>query len=406
MIQKKFDDIDKSDIELLIENSVPESKTLEYKQELPKKSDRDRKEFLKDVSSFANASGGDLIFGIKDGVDQSGIKSDVEDFILPIENVAADDAIQWCENIIRDSLSPRILLQTKAITGWGTDGKGFVLLLRITNSFSSPHMVTFQGGSRFYSRNSAGAYQLDIGELRTEFLATDSQAERITRFRQDRLGKIIADETPVALSSPQRLVLHMIPLASFLNNERVNLSQSSYASFPPIGGFSSGHRYNLDGRLTYAQNIAGQNECGVYCQFFFNGAIEAVQADIIHNESGERLNGEPGIIASVAYERELVSVITEYLKGYKEVGMLPPVVISLALLGCKGSTLAVSPMKKLRNGPHPIDRDYAVLPDVVIENLDADVSKEMKPIFDAVWNACGYPHSSNYDDNGNWNPQR
>ena len=35
MIQKSFDAIDKSDIDVLITNGVNESKTLEYKQELP-----------------------------------------------------------------------------------------------------------------------------------------------------------------------------------------------------------------------------------------------------------------------------------------------------------------------------------------------------------------------------------
>ena len=35
-----------------------------YKQKFPTNSDVDRKEFLADISSFANASGGDLVFGI------------------------------------------------------------------------------------------------------------------------------------------------------------------------------------------------------------------------------------------------------------------------------------------------------------------------------------------------------
>ena len=38
----------------------------------------------------------------------------------------------------------------------------------------------------------------------------------------------------------------------------------------------------------------------------------------------------------------------------------------------------------------------------MIESFDFESSKVMKPIFDAVWNACGYPGSQNYDDSGNW----
>ncbi len=40
---------------------------------------------------------------------------------------------------------------------------------------------------------------------------------------------------------------------------------------------------------------------------------------------------------------------------------------------------------------HPIDRDTVLLPDILIDSLNVDVPQVMKPIFDAVWNACGLP---------------
>lgn len=59
MIGKDFDSIEKEDICALVTNQVTEKRNLEYKQELPQRSDKDSKEFLADVSSFANAGGGD-----------------------------------------------------------------------------------------------------------------------------------------------------------------------------------------------------------------------------------------------------------------------------------------------------------------------------------------------------------
>lgn len=53
MIQKQFELIDKGDIDALIANGIGESRTLEYKQELPGPADENKKEFLADVSSFA-----------------------------------------------------------------------------------------------------------------------------------------------------------------------------------------------------------------------------------------------------------------------------------------------------------------------------------------------------------------
>jgi hypothetical protein len=54
------------------------------------------------------------------------------------------------------------------------------------------------------------------------------------------------------------------------------------------------------------------------------------------------------------------------------------------------------------NPTDPIDRDALLLPDVIAEEFDVDVPKLLKPVFDGLWNACGYPRSLNYDDEGNW----
>ena len=51
---------------------------------------------------------------------------------------------------------------------------------------------------------------------------------------------------------------------------------------------------------------------------------------------------------------------------------------------------------------HPIDRDVLFLPDVLIEEPPSDLPRTLRPIFDAVWNACGFVQSLNYDADGNW----
>jgi predicted HTH transcriptional regulator len=64
MIDKPLGDIDSEDLQRLQVNGVAESRSLEYKQALPGGTDLERKEFLGDVSSFANATGGDLLYGV------------------------------------------------------------------------------------------------------------------------------------------------------------------------------------------------------------------------------------------------------------------------------------------------------------------------------------------------------
>ncbi len=66
MIQKLIENIDKNDLLSLIDNVVLERKTLDYKEKFSGNGESHRKEFLKDVTSFANSSGGDIIYGIKE----------------------------------------------------------------------------------------------------------------------------------------------------------------------------------------------------------------------------------------------------------------------------------------------------------------------------------------------------
>ena len=65
-LEKPIDQVVEADLRTLIENQVSERKAIDYKQALPGKSDGENKEFLADVSSFANASGGHLIYGMRE----------------------------------------------------------------------------------------------------------------------------------------------------------------------------------------------------------------------------------------------------------------------------------------------------------------------------------------------------
>ena len=58
MIPQRLDDLQKSHIDSLVELKTAERRTLDYKEFLPGPSDEDKREFLYDVSSFANAAGG------------------------------------------------------------------------------------------------------------------------------------------------------------------------------------------------------------------------------------------------------------------------------------------------------------------------------------------------------------
>src|SRR6266516_3540896 len=174
-LEKSLESIGESDLRALIENQVSERKTIEYKRSLHGNSDGEIKEFLADVSSFANAIGGDLIYGMEA---EAGVPTELPG--LEIANVDAE--ILRLESSIRDGVDPRI----PGIRSWPVklQNSRAAIILRIPKSWST-HMVRFKGSSRFFSRTSNGKYQLDVREIRAAFLMRESIADRIRDFRAD-----------------------------------------------------------------------------------------------------------------------------------------------------------------------------------------------------------------------------
>ena len=212
MIHKAIDAIDKSDIESLVLDSVAEGRAIEYKQSLPGGKDSEKKEFLADVSSFANASGGDLLYGVEEQRDSDGKPTGLPVSVHGLAIANTDSEIRRLENIIRDGIRPRIPgVHLRTVDGFPS---GSVLIIRVQKSYNAPHMVTYQEHSRFYSRNSKGKYPLDVGEIRSAFALSEELPQRIRQFRNERLAPIVADETPVPLIPGPKFVLNILPVTA------------------------------------------------------------------------------------------------------------------------------------------------------------------------------------------------
>ena len=128
--------IDENSLLSLMDNRVSEGKTIEYKERLPGNSDGDKKEFLADISSFANSAGGDLFIGIKE---DAGIPKAITG--LQIEDI--DIEIGRLENVIRDGIEPRIWeITIRAIPLHSSNN---VIVIRVPRSWALPHMVSYPG---------------------------------------------------------------------------------------------------------------------------------------------------------------------------------------------------------------------------------------------------------------------
>src|SRR5262245_14992321 len=102
-----LDQVDATSLESLRADRVCEGRQLEYKEMLPGGRDDDKREFLSDVTSFANAAGGDLIFGVRERREDGRPTGEIEAIVgLPELNV--DGERLRLEAIMRDGVAPRM----------------------------------------------------------------------------------------------------------------------------------------------------------------------------------------------------------------------------------------------------------------------------------------------------------
>jgi hypothetical protein len=381
----KLDDINEQSLASLIDNGVSEGKTLDYKLELPGDSKDDRKEFLYDVTSFANASGGDIVYGISEKVidgKNRGIPEKIEGIA---DNI--DQTILKLEGVIRDGIEPRIIGHHFKLIPLG-NGK-HVLILRIPKSLGSPHAVTIYGGFRFYSRNSAGKYRLDVNELRSAFLNQYQIKEVLYKFITERVTNIVAGETPLPMSQEPKAILFLLPI----NRDQVidlNKIDNNFMSMlkVPLHNIYN-HKYNVDGILGWS----GQSNVLSYTQVYRNATIEGVTS----------IPADGSKLYAKGVEEMILTFYDHYLRVLKDETISCPLLIDIQIHGVKGFEIPrgftkphVDPRK------YQIDRDIIKLPEIIIEDYSVDLTQALRSCFDTLWQASGWPRSFSYDDKGNY----
>ena len=383
MIPGAIEDIDRDALYGLVMNQVRERKTIKYKREVPGTAENDFVPFIANVSSLANTVGGDLLLGVEaiDGI-PSGLPG------MELDNI--DREILRLEQILRNGVQPRIPqvdIHPVAID----DGK-FVLVIRVPGSWAAPHRVTRNG--KFYARNSAGRYELDVGELRMAFSMSDGIAARIRDFRTDRIAKIYSRDTPVTTDPGGCIVVHALPLGSFASNTMLDIASYEHSNgfIPPMHGRGWNGRINLDGYVSFTGDYGGLSPS--YTQLFRSGAVESVRVLPTHHD---RM-----FLSSRTYEQDLVRFFTRYLRFAREFAIAPPYYLFLSLLGVRGCQLGVHEARLWPDEAHPLQEDRLILPEVVVQNRDDKPEQVLRPLFDMVWNAFGLVQSLNFDEEHNW----
>jgi hypothetical protein len=400
MIERELKDISEADLQKLITDPVREGKSIEFKSELNLKTDDAKRKFLASIASFANAAGGDFVIGIKTDDADKGRPASIQ----PLTNFNPDADILMLRDIIRAHIEPKVFtVEYKDVNVTG----GHVLVIRIRKTWVGAHMVTYNNDFRFYTRDLAGRRPMDVPEIRSAFLLAETTVEKINRFRLERLANVLAAETPYPLDGTAIIVIHICPLRSFEPGFQCDLSSLREApvALPPIYAAGWSHSDDFDGFFTYAGDIKGKTTG--YCFMFRNGCFEAADTLLLSPRDGKTF------FPSTAYEQRILEAVPRWFHALKHVGAEPPVMVMLSLLGVNGYWMYTDPGVGWY-GARTINRDQLLVPGVLVESLDLEATSRktshnvfdlMRPMFDSIWNACGYPRSINFDGDGNWKPR-
>lgn len=369
------------EIKRLVAAGASENLTLEFKASAWDRNDNGKREALKDITAMANTRGGLILIGIEEE------NNAAKDF-APLTLEVAEAERGRINDLVVAGLDPR--LYGIAVEAVPVEG-GAVLAVHIPRSPSRPHRVTSGGSNRFWLRNSTGAYEANVADLKNLFLQSAEMTERAANYHRERTARIRGTEIVANLSDePSSIILHVIHGDAFSGALHVDPRRAYQLRqrFNPLGVHDQSSRFTFGGLL----NERGGDPCHGYTLVGRNGIVESIKI---------RLSSQPDVLAVYPIEAMIVNWTVGYINGLSELGIVPPFFAFVTLQGTSGRRISY------RNGVlddnEPIRLNKLNLPMAVIENREsvAAIGSAFRPAFDAMWNAGGYPGSLSYES-GHW----
>ena len=371
------------EVEYLVNNNVAETKIIEYKSDINFNKEQIISTLLKPVCAFANSNDGYIIYGIKELSDNS----------LELTGVSLsgtpDETKLKIENCVRNYIEPQINDMDIAIHSYERNTNFIVIVIvRVKKSWYGPHREI--KNNRFYGRNSAGTYHMDIAEIRNAFNLSSNFIDKIKEFVTKRLIDIEAGDTIVPMEMGAKLVLHIVPLSAYTvgyQNSVIELNRMAALWKPKVFRFNSWHpRVVLEGLIGKSSKTQHSNDR--YDLLFRNGTIESLTIFPPRTDFNESL---PHILPAEYSEKILIDDVQRFFSILKQLNYQTPLIIFISYLNIKNYYLIDN-----RTAFHKFDRDIIQLSSEVVETFDINVTQLLKPLFDSVWNCCGLLESENF----------
>ena len=132
-----------------------------------------------------------------------------------------------------------------------------------------------------------------------------------------------------------------------------------------------------------------------YAHLLRRGAIE-----FIDTYGVQRIHAPKPILFPLSLERDIVDLM-EYWRRHvlPAAGAAEPRILCLSIFGIKDFELHIDDRASFRRKP-TFDRDLVTFRPA--ELRQGDIRRDLKPLFDALWQAAGEDRSLGYSEQGDW----
>lgn len=210
-----IENIDEQRLRLFLELRVVERSQLDYKVQIVQKGkddldSKDKRNFLKDVTGFANANGGNIIYGAKEPA---------PGLLLDEQLVGVADAkgmASKLEALLRTGVDPRVY-GVQVVPVPLTNGKS-AIVLHVPPSQGRPHMVTLDGDKGFYIRHSESTVPMTTHEIKESVLLAASAEGRAKEYlaqQEKAVAELLTGRGPYLLFQAMPLIQPDQPLDVF-----------------------------------------------------------------------------------------------------------------------------------------------------------------------------------------------